>query len=141
MLAHRVDPSVAGRKPIPCSPKMILVAKSGIRAIHAWWTVENLVFQHTGSRKNDFASSIKNDDDPGCCGELWASAELGASAVPGVTSGERPARLARRRSSCCANTWQIRAQTANHGRGPHAQRRKNIEGSVFVHGMHLVGTV
>jgi hypothetical protein len=39
------------------SPKVILMAKSGIRAIHVWWTVENLVFQHTGGRENDFASS------------------------------------------------------------------------------------
>jgi hypothetical protein len=46
------------------SPKVILLAKSGIRAIHVWWTVENLVFQHTGGRKNDFASSIKSAQEP-----------------------------------------------------------------------------
>ena len=39
-------------------PLLILMAKSEIRIIHVWWTVENLVFQHTGGRENDFASSI-----------------------------------------------------------------------------------
>jgi hypothetical protein len=43
------------------------MAKSEIRTIHVWWTVENLVFQHTSGRENDFAISIKRDDEPGCC--------------------------------------------------------------------------
>jgi hypothetical protein len=34
------------------------MAKSEIRTIHVWWTVEKLVFQHTGGRENDFAISI-----------------------------------------------------------------------------------
>jgi hypothetical protein len=34
------------------------MAKSEIRAIHVWWTVENLVFQHTGGHENDFAINI-----------------------------------------------------------------------------------
>jgi hypothetical protein len=34
------------------------MAKSEIRTIHVWWTVENSVFQHTGGRENDFAISI-----------------------------------------------------------------------------------
>jgi hypothetical protein len=40
------------------------MAKSEIHTIHVWWTVENLVFQHTGGRENDFAISIKCDEDP-----------------------------------------------------------------------------
>jgi hypothetical protein len=47
------------------SPKAILRAKSEIRTIHAWWSVENLVLQHTGGRENDFAIGITSDDDPG----------------------------------------------------------------------------
>jgi hypothetical protein len=51
---------------------MILMAKSEIRTIHVWWTVENLVFQHTGGRENDFASSIKYGQEPNV-GSLAAS--------------------------------------------------------------------
>jgi len=40
------------------SPKAILLAKSEIRTIQVWQTVENLVFQHTDGRENDFAISI-----------------------------------------------------------------------------------
>jgi hypothetical protein len=47
------------------SPKTILLAKSEIRAIYLWQPVENLVCQRAGRRENDFASSIKSDDDPG----------------------------------------------------------------------------
>jgi hypothetical protein len=46
------------------SPNMILMAKSEIRTIHVWWAVENLVFQHTGGRENDFAISIKYGQEP-----------------------------------------------------------------------------
>jgi hypothetical protein len=42
----------------------LLLAKSGKRGIHVWWTVENLVFQHTGGRKNDFASSLHDRWSP-----------------------------------------------------------------------------
>ena len=38
------------------------MAKSEVRMIHVWWTVETLVFQHTGGRENDFASSITFGD-------------------------------------------------------------------------------
>jgi hypothetical protein len=40
------------------SPKVILLAKSEIRAIHVWQAVENLVGQRAGRREHDFASSI-----------------------------------------------------------------------------------
>jgi hypothetical protein len=46
------------------SLKVILMAKSEIRAIHIWQAVENLVCQGTGHHENDFASSIKSADDP-----------------------------------------------------------------------------
>jgi hypothetical protein len=46
------------------SPKMILMAKSEIHAIHVWYTVENLVCQRAGRREHDFAISIKNDEEP-----------------------------------------------------------------------------
>jgi hypothetical protein len=39
-------------------PLLIPVAKPEIRTIHVWWTVENLVFQDTSGRENDFAISI-----------------------------------------------------------------------------------
>jgi hypothetical protein len=41
------------------------MAKSELRAIHVWQAVENLVCQRAGRRENDFAISIKSDDDPG----------------------------------------------------------------------------
>jgi hypothetical protein len=44
------------------SSLLILMAKSEIRTIHVWWTVETLVFQHTGGRENDFAISITFGD-------------------------------------------------------------------------------
>jgi hypothetical protein len=40
------------------SSLLILMAKSEIRTIQVWQTVENLVFQHTDGRENDFAISI-----------------------------------------------------------------------------------
>jgi hypothetical protein len=46
------------------SPKMILMAKSEIHAIHVWYTVENSVCQRAGRRENDFVISIKNDEEP-----------------------------------------------------------------------------
>jgi hypothetical protein len=49
----------------------MLMAKSEIHTTYVWWTVENWAFHHTGGRENDFAISIKNDDDPGCWDEDW----------------------------------------------------------------------
>jgi hypothetical protein len=46
------------------------MAKSEIHMIHVWWTIENWGFHHTDGRENDFASSIKNDDEPGNVGEV-----------------------------------------------------------------------
>jgi hypothetical protein len=43
------------------------MAKSGMRMIQVSWTVENLVFQHTGGRENDFAININLGDD----GTVW----------------------------------------------------------------------
>jgi hypothetical protein len=43
---------------------MILMAKSEIRPTHVWEAGENRVCRGTGLRKNDFAISIKNADDP-----------------------------------------------------------------------------
>jgi hypothetical protein len=40
------------------------MAKSEIHAIYVWHAVENLVCQHAGRRENDFAISIKSDEDP-----------------------------------------------------------------------------
>jgi hypothetical protein len=40
------------------------MAKSGIRPIHVSWTIENLMFQHTGGRNNDFASSPHESNSP-----------------------------------------------------------------------------
>jgi hypothetical protein len=45
------------------SPKLILLAKSEIRAIHVWPAVENLVCQRAGRREHDFASSITFGDE------------------------------------------------------------------------------
>jgi hypothetical protein len=39
------------------SPKVILMAKSEICAIHIWHAIENLVCQRAGRRENDFAIS------------------------------------------------------------------------------------
>jgi hypothetical protein len=46
------------------SRHVLLMAKSGIRAIRVWWTVESLVFQQTGGRKNDFAISSTCGQEP-----------------------------------------------------------------------------
>jgi hypothetical protein len=43
---------------------MILLAKSQIRMVHVWQVLENPVCQRAGPRENDFASSIKNDEEP-----------------------------------------------------------------------------
>jgi hypothetical protein len=48
---------------------LILLAKPEIPAIHVWQADENLVYQRAGRREKDFASSIKNGDDPSNFGE------------------------------------------------------------------------
>jgi hypothetical protein len=49
------------------------MAKSEIPAIHVWQADENLVCQRAGRREKDFASSIKNDEEPGSSDELCSS--------------------------------------------------------------------
>jgi hypothetical protein len=58
----------------PESPKVILMAKSEIRAIHIWQAVENLVCQGTGHHENDFASSIKSVQEPIPFPPVWHAA-------------------------------------------------------------------
>jgi hypothetical protein len=48
----------------PGSPKVILLAKSEIHAIHVWHAVENPTYQPAGHRENDFAISIKSAEEP-----------------------------------------------------------------------------
>ena len=50
---------------------MILLTKSEIREIYVRYEPESQASQLPSSCETDFAFSIKNGEDPGCCGELW----------------------------------------------------------------------
>jgi hypothetical protein len=51
------------------SPNLILMAKSGIRAIDFQYKPENRVCQRAHSCETDFAISIKPDEDPKSIGK------------------------------------------------------------------------
>jgi hypothetical protein len=47
-----------GLNQVGSSSVLLLMAKSEIGTMHVWWTVETLVFQHTGDRENGSAISV-----------------------------------------------------------------------------------
>ena len=56
---------------LPLSPTMILLVKSETHTIQGRRALVNSVCQSASPRKNDFASGIKNDEDPGNLDEVW----------------------------------------------------------------------
>jgi hypothetical protein len=61
LAAHGSD---VGIRPIGSCAFLILLAKFELRKIDVWYECESRVCPHTNSCKTDFASSIKNDDEP-----------------------------------------------------------------------------
>jgi len=78
--------------PFGSCARLMLLAKSGIHAIQVWWTAENLVFQHTGGRKNDFASSITFGD---ASSGSWIEWKQGSGRAPESWLSGTTAQLAR----------------------------------------------
>src|SRR5688500_14921886 len=58
------------------SPNMRRLAKSETRTIQGQHAPVNSVCQWASPREHDFASRLKNDDDPGCRGERCEGSPL-----------------------------------------------------------------
>jgi hypothetical protein len=119
----------------PESPKVILLAKSEIRTIYVWQPVEQAVFQHPGNRENDFASSIKSDEEPdrpmaprahssrmtviSRTTRFSSSAPLSPVDPHRVVQGwSSPADLLAYLHSCLRPPWPLIRRAGNTARGP-----------------------